>query len=252
MFPDISQNHSRGFIFIIAGYVIIYASLEITAALLGDTIKPENAFLIMLVVIVFTVFAEIVLLKNSFSQIVKFLGLGKPTLNSIALAFVISVLLFLCYPLISSVTGHQFHFPQNWPLLATGVFALHGIAEEILYRGYLFRHLRKGRSFSKAAWIAVLFFTAAHIPIIINQGLLVGGMAVLLAVVSSFPLSYLYERGGNTIWAPAIVHFAIDTIIPIMAAGGTMDQSAQFVIILWMGAAMLIPYISFLISVKNK
>jgi hypothetical protein len=31
--------------------------------------------------------------------------------------------------------------------------------------------------------------------------------AVGLAVVLSFPLAYLFELGGRTIWAPAILHF---------------------------------------------
>jgi len=135
--------------------------------------------------------------------------------------------------------------------LAVGVFALHGIAEEVLYRGFLFRRLREGRSFWKAAWLAVIFFTAAHIPILISQGLLVGGMAVLLAVVSSFPFSYMYEKGNNTIWAPAIVHAAIDTVIPILALGPS-DNSSTLAVTLWMAASMIIPYLVFLIMRNNQ
>lgn len=76
-------------------------------------------------------------------------------------------------------------------------------------------------------------------------------MAVLLAVVSSFPFSYLYEKGNNTIWAPAIVHAAIDTIIPILAAG-PMDERATLAVTIWMAASMVIPYSVFLILRKIK
>ncbi len=236
---------------IIIGYVIIYAVFEITAKFTGDTIKTTNALLISLCVLIFAVFVEIILFKNKLSDLVKLLGLGKPGGSAIITSLVITLILFLCYPLITYLTGYKFKLPENWLWLAVGVFALHGIAEEVLYRGYLFRRLRIYGSFWKAAWLAVLFFTAAHIPIIINQGLLVGGMAVLLAVVSSFPFALLYEKGGNTIWAPAIVHFAIDTIIPILAAG-TMDPSSQLAVTLWMAVSMIVPYLAFLILKKVK
>lgn len=240
-------EYSKGFfIKVLIGYALVYASLEVTAYLTGDAIDLLNAVIISVVVVALTVFTEVVLLKSKVSQLSYSLGIGKPKTKAILAALLITVLLFLCYPLISAITGYEFIIPDNWLLLAIGVFALHGIAEEVLYRAYLFRHLRKGRSFSKAAWLAVLIFSLAHIPIIISQGVLVGGMAVLLSVISSFPFAWLYEKGGNTIWAPAIVHFAIDTIIPILAFAPPSALSQQAVI-LWMAAAMVIPYTAFLI-----
>src|SRR5688572_279673 len=96
-----------------------------------------------------------------------------------------------------------------------------------------------------------VFFALAHIPIIISQGLLVGGMAVILSIASSFPLSWLYEKGNNTIWAPAIVHAAIDTVIPILAATG-MIESAQIAVSLWMVVSIIVPYSAFLLLKKAK
>lgn len=212
---------------------------------MGDVLDPFNAIIVSAVVLTAIIAVEVILLKSNLSDIVTFLGLGKPSLRSIIFAILITAILFLCYPLISMVTGYEFIIPSDWLWLAVGVFALHGIAEEILYRGYLFRHLREGRSFLKAAWMGVLFFSIAHIPIIFALGPFVGGTAVLLAVISSFPLSWLYEKGYNTIWAPAIVHFSIDTVIPILAAGNSIGDY-QMVAVLWMGACMLIPYIAFL------
>jgi hypothetical protein len=34
---------------------------------------------------------------------------------------------------------------------------------------------------------------------------------MLVAAVTSMPLSYLFETGRSTIWAPAVVHTAIDS-----------------------------------------
>lgn len=240
--------------FIIAGYLLIYGALEITAKFTGDTGNTWNSILITACVLLMAILTEVIIFRNRYKDLLILLGFGKPRGKAIAAAIVITLLMFSCYPAITAITGYQFRLPDNWLWLAIGVFVFHGIAEEVLYRAFLFRHLREDRSFWKAAWVAVIFFTAAHIPIVINMGLMVGGMAVLLAVVSSFPFSYMYEKGGNTIWAPAIVHAAIDTIIPILAAGGMNEQSAMAVSI-WMAAAMIIPYSAFLIlrtSAKQK
>lgn len=236
--------------FIIIGYAIIYGALELIAHLTVDVIKTENALIVMAGVLVCTAIVETVIFRNSFTDLVKLLGLGKPTASSIIAALIITAVLFACYPLITLITGFKFTIPENWLLLAVGVFALHGIAEEVLYRGYLFRRLRIKRTFWRAAWLAVLLFSIAHIPIIINQGVLVGGMAVLLSVVSSFPFAWMYEKGGNTIWAPAIVHFAIDTVIPILALGGGIGEGSQIAVILWMLTAMIVPYLAFLLLRK--
>ena len=242
---NINKPVVPAFLLHIIGYVIIYSVLEIVAGF-GDPLNPVFALIIALSVVATSAVVEVGLLKSRMSEVFSILGFGIPSGSSVIFAVIIALLLFLCFPLITSVTGYEFMLPANWVRLALGVFVLHGIAEEVLYRGYLFNHLRQGRSFAKAVWLSVLFFTLAHIPIMITQGIFVGGTAVLLAAVSSFPLSRLYERGNNTIWAPAIVHFAIDMVTPIVAAG-EMTESAQKAVMIWMGACMVIPYIAFLI-----
>ncbi len=246
-----TENGKQNKIFpVITGYLILYGVFELTAKITGDTISLQNALLISVCVLAAAVIVELVFFKSKFSELAKVLGLAKPGTKAMIASLVISLLLFLCYPLITVITGYEFMIPDNWFLLAIGVFVLHGIAEEVLYRGFLFRRLRGGRSFWNAAFIAVIFFTVAHIPILINQGLLVGGMAVLLAVVSSIPFSYLYEKGNNTVWAPAIVHAAIDTVIPILAAG-QMDEKATMAVTLWMAASMIIPYLAFALLITK-
>jgi hypothetical protein len=46
---------------------------------------------------------------------------------------------------------------------------------------------------------------------------------MLVAAVTSLPFSYLYETGRRTVWAPALVHSAIDsfTLVVIPAAALT-------------------------------
>jgi hypothetical protein len=51
---------------------------------------------------------------------------------------------------------------------------------------------------------------ATHVPVIATSGLVVGICAMLVAAVTTLPLAYLFEAGRHTLWAPALVHAAID------------------------------------------
>ena len=68
---------------------------------------------------------------------------------------------------------------------------------------------------------------------------------MLLAVVVSFPLAHLFELGGDTIWAPAIVHFTIQGASKIILVTGSDGMALP---IIWMLASAIIPYGAFLFS----
>jgi hypothetical protein len=55
------------------------------------------------------------------------------------------------------------------------------------------------------------FVAAAHIPILFRNGVVVAVGALLVAAVTSVPLSYLCITGRGTVWAPALLHTAIDS-----------------------------------------
>jgi hypothetical protein len=40
----------------------------------------------------------------------------------------------------------------------------------------------------------------------------VGLLATLVAIASALPMAYLFERGNNTIWAPALLHMGTHAI----------------------------------------
>lgn len=190
---------------------------------------------------------EKIFFKQNIPHAASKLELKLPYAKGLVAAILILLLLFVFYPIITQVTGYTFRIPPDWISLGAGVFISHGIGEELIFRGFLFRHIRESvNSFWKAALLSVPFFAAAHVPIIISKGMLVGGTAFLLAVASSFPLAYLFERSGNSIIPPAIVHFAIDTIIPILSFAGANPES-QIPTVYWMLVSMVIPYLAFVI-----
>ena len=233
------------------GFVFIYGALEGMARLLGDPLHTGNALLITGAVLVAALGVEVGLFKQNRKQALRAMGLGWPGWRVLSVALLITVLQLASYPLISWLTGYRWVLPPYRLGTMLGVFALHGVAEEVLYHAFLFGHLRRGRSFWRAAWLAVILFALSHLPILWQQGPLVGGMALALAISSSFPFARLYEQGRNTIWAPALVHAAVDTVIPILAAGG-MAGGGQQAALIWMGISMVLPYLAFVFGRESK
>lgn len=59
--------------------------------------------------------------------------------------------------------------------------------------------------------LSLPLIVATHVPIILSNGAVVGGLALVSAAVTCLPLAYLWERGRGTIWPPAILHGLIFT-----------------------------------------
>jgi hypothetical protein len=68
-----------------------------------------------------------------------------------------------------------------------------------------------GRSFRAAVLWTMPLVAVAHVPIVITSGPVVGAASLMVAAVTSVPLAYLFDTGRSTIWAPAVVHTAIDS-----------------------------------------
>ncbi len=149
------------------------------------------------------------------------MGFARPAGRAMISAGAVAALLQLVYPVTTSVTGAAVQLRPGWPWLLIGIFAFHGLAEETVWRGYAYRRLRVGRSFGAAVRWTMPLVAVAHLPILITSGPLVGSAALLVAAVSAVPLAYLFDLGRGTIWAPAVVHTAIDSfklvIVPAAA-----------------------------------
>ena len=129
---------------------------------------------------------------------------------------------------------------DNWQWNVIGLMFTGGIAEEMLFRGYLFGSLRKNMSFKKAVFISTICFALAHLVMFTYMDWPVALLSTILAVAISAPLAFLFERGNYTVWSPAIVHTAIRTIGLVI----TVDEKhfMQFSL-MWITACMILPYI---------
>jgi hypothetical protein len=70
--------------------------------------------------------------------------------------------------------------------------------------------------------------------------------SVLLAVVISFPLAYLFEPGGGTIWAPAILHFVIQATVKVIV----LPHGAESFALAWMAASATVSLLVFTVRAK--
>ena len=68
--------------------------------------------------------------------------------------------------------------------------------------------------------------------------------ALLVSVSLSFPLDWLFERANNSIWPPALVHFAVQGLIKLVEVAGPDFQPLA---ITWMVVSAALPWLFFLL-----
>ena len=139
-------------------------------------------------------------------------------------------------------------FYPGWISLLPGLFAQAGIAEEVLFRGYLFRHLRVGRTFWRAAAVSMLPFVSVHLILFFSMPWPIAVASVLLAIIISFPLAYLFELGGDTIWAPAILHFVIQATVKVIV----FAHGAESFALVWMAVSAVVPLVIFTVKAPTR
>jgi membrane protease YdiL (CAAX protease family) len=224
------------------GTFLIWLVLDRAAAWLGS-LRGEAGLLVCAIVIVTALGVERLLFRTAFRQGAKRLGLGYPNPRVMLVTLGISLLMLTFYPLFSFVTGAPVSLRSDWLWLALGLFAQHGIAEELLFRGFTFGHLREGRTFWRAAFLSLIPFVAVHLPLLVSLDLPLALASIGLAVATSFPFAYLFDRGYKTIWAPALLHFITHTIKLVEIPLAFYTPAA----VVWMAICGLLPYLVFAI-----
>jgi membrane protease YdiL (CAAX protease family) len=171
-------------------------------------------------------------------------GLGRPRTIGVIAALLVMAVLICCGAVVLRAIGAPSGFIPGWGALLPGLFMQAGVAEETLFRGFLYGHIREGRTFWHAATLSAAPFVAVHLTLFATMAWPVALAALLLALILSFPLAHLYELGGDTIWAPALLHFAIQTGAKIPSLS---DDSRLVFSLLWMLGSAASPQLLFLI-----
>lgn len=200
--------------------------------------RGEAGVIVGVIVVAATFVAERYLFGGSFKEAAKAIGLGRPTGYGLLVAGGVVALLLLTVPIFLLLSGSNVNMFPGWLTLLPGLFFQAGIAEETLFRGYLFGHVRRRHTFWKAAVFAAVPFVLVHLILFYSLPWSLAVASILLAVVMSFPLSKLYEMSGDTMWGPAIVHFVAQGAVKVLVLSG--DSSWLFPFI-WIAASALIP-----------
>src|SRR6185437_11368608 len=159
------------------GFGALYAVLAILAEF---DATGRYGIAILAAVLLAAILVDRWLDHTGFSSAVRNLGLGRPDGRAVLVALGLAVLIQGVYPLVGAITGATFTLKPGWPWLLLGIFAFHGLAEELVWRGYAFARLRRGRSFGAAALATMPLVAATHIPVILTSGLTVGVAAMLV------------------------------------------------------------------------
>jgi hypothetical protein len=93
----------------------------------------------------------------------------------------------------------------------------------------------------RAAGLSMLPIVAVHLVLFFSMPWPIALASALLATVISFPLAYLFELAGGTIWAPSILHFVIQAGVKVIV----LPHGAESFAIVWMAASAMVPLLVF-------
>lgn len=228
---------------LLVGVAILFALFQFLGAILKSD-RGQSGILIAFIIIVVTLSIEILFFRGDIGSAIQSIGLGLPCYRGISIALVIASVLLAVFPLYAWITDSELGLQSNlyWQLL--GLFAQGGMAEEVLFRGFLFRRIRQGRTFWRASMLAAIPFAVAHLFMFLTLPWQVASAGLLLSIAITFPLAHLFELGGNTIWAPAILHFVVQGAIKVITVSGEREISFALV---WMVACLIVPQFAFLV-----
>jgi porin len=204
---------------LLLGVFTVFILFQVVASVTGS-LRGEAGILVGLIVVIATLKVERKLFNKPVAHAARSIGLASPKTFGIIISVTIAGVMFLMVPLFAWVTGSSIEMYPNWQFLMVGLFFQAGIGEETLFRGYLFGHLRQQHTFGKAVFFAAIPFVLVHAILFFSLSWSLAVASILLAIAMSFPLSRLFEISGNTIWAPAVVHFAAQAIAKMFVVQG--------------------------------
>jgi membrane protease YdiL (CAAX protease family) len=161
------------------------------------------------------VVAERLLFSGTLIEASRALGLRRARTSTVIVALLVSMPMWLFLPILAWAQGVGVGLRSDWFNLLVGVVLVNGVTEEAIHRGFAFGHLRQGRSFAAAATLSAIVFAAQHLYIIPTSGWTVGVASVLLAVLLTYPMAFMFERGGRSIVGPAVLHTSANAPVSV-------------------------------------
>lgn len=231
---------------VFATFVLLWLMLDRSAALLGST-RGEKGLLVCALTVAGVMVCEAVLSRRPISRILVDIGFRAPALGAMTGAAVLTAVMLLFFPVFGAFAGVHMQLHPDAALLAVGILAQGGIAEEAVFRGFLFRRLRAGRSFWGAASLATVPFVLVHSLLFLTLDWPIALASILLALSISFPLAWLFERSGGSILPSAIVHAVVQGAIKLVDASAHFPEMA----LTWIVLSAIAPWGLFLLRPRG-
>lgn len=217
------------------GVAVLFTVLQVSASAL-NSMRGEFGVFVALLVVAAAIGVERTLHARDWHK----LGLGTPTLAGVEVCLALSVAMICGAILFRRFSNAPLHIEANAGWLMIGIFAQGGFAEEVIFRGYLFGHVRQSQPFWRATVISAIPFTFVHLALLFTLPLPIGLAAIAMALALTPPFARLYELGGRTIWAPALLHGVIQAVPKLV----TLDQAFPFA---WMLGGVCVAWLIFLV-----
>jgi membrane protease YdiL (CAAX protease family) len=235
----------------ILGFIGLYLVLELSARSL-KSFRGEFGLVVCALVLTAGIAVELVSSPSTSRRVapaLRALGFGAPRGAAFLGSLIVAAALLGLMMLYAASTGMSIQLRSDAFMLAIGMFAQGGIAEEVVFRGFLFRRLCITRTFWRTACLAAVPFMIVHAAMFATLDFYVALSSLLLALSISFPLAWLFERAGNSIWPPAIVHAIIQGAIKVVDAPA--DQFASLALF-WIAAGATVPWLFFVLRPVAK
>lgn len=221
-------------------FILAFLVMHFTGLLVKDLPYISNAVIVFALVLSTVLLISRVFYASDVESTISEIGFRKACLQEILPGIIISVVLLFMYPLLGYLLGTKIRMTNNWQLNMIGLLLTGGLAEEILFRGFLFRRLRLQMNFKKATLVSAIVFAMAHLLLFMYLNWTVALLSTVLAAGLSLPFAYLFERGGNALWSPALVHATIRTVGLVFT---TDQQNFMALSSAWIIMSLVIPYI---------
>jgi membrane protease YdiL (CAAX protease family) len=222
----------------VGAFFVLWLTLDRSAAGLGST-RGEHGWLVCAIVTTVAIAAEGLLSGSGPGRSIRALGFAFPRPGAALLALAFAGTPFLFFPALAVSTGEHLTSVPDFAPQAAGIFAQGGVAEELVFRGFLFRRLRAGRTFWRAAVLSSAPFVAVHGFLFVTLDFEVALLALLLSLSLSFPLAWLFELAGASVWPPALVHATVQGAAKLSDAG----SRASVAVALWMVFSATTPWL---------
>ncbi len=190
-----------------SGFLLTFAAAWVVLDRLAPAPPmPLSALAAVVAAATVLVLGQVIVFRTPPQAAPRAFGLGRPVPRAVLVAVLVGGLVVATYLSGAAALDIRLQLRPQWQLVALGALLFHGLAEELVWRGFVFGRLRDRWSFWRSVAASMPLIALTHVPILLSSGPLIGGLALTSAAVTCLPLAYLWERGGRTVWAPAILH----------------------------------------------